>query len=49
MGNLRETEISISPWGNYRKCVRLPKISATKNVGKFNHFFAVWRLGKVTK
>ena len=30
LGNWRETEISISPLGNYRKCVRFPKISPTK-------------------
>ena len=35
MGNLRETEISISPLGNYGKLVRFPKISPTKMWGNF--------------
>ena len=36
-GNLRETEISISHWGNYWKWVRFPKISPTKYVVKFHN------------
>ena len=38
MGNSRETDISISPLGNYEKCFRFPKISPTKDVVKFHHF-----------
>ena len=30
LGNLKETEISIPPIGNYGKCVRLPKIPQQK-------------------
>ena len=37
-GNSRETEVSISPLGNYGNCVRFPKISQTRNVVKFHYF-----------
>ena len=43
MGNSRETEISISPLGNYGKCVRFPKISPTENVVKFHHFLQFYQ------
>ena len=38
MGNLRETEISISPLENYGRCIRFPKISPTRNVVNCHHF-----------
>ena len=38
LGNLRETEISISPLESYRKCVCFPRIYQTKNVVKFHNF-----------
>ena len=41
MGNLRESDISISPLGDYGKCVRFPKISPIKNVVKISSIFAV--------
>ena len=44
MGNLRETEISISPLGNCGKLVCFPKISPTKNVVKFHNFLQWWKM-----
>ena len=38
LGNLRETEIYISPLESYRKCVCFPRIYQTKNVVKFHNF-----------
>ena len=50
MGNLRETEISISLLGIYGKYVRFPKIAPTKKCGEIPSFFAVvlWSVIKRT-